>query len=150
MLEINLKLILCPIDFSEFSPRVYRHALSVAEHYQAKLVALHVVELFRFTSLGFAASAGLYDEAWLYVDLPVSSVFCASFFAVCSRFVPSGSDCTPTVRQQIGHGTSFTPHAGVAMDQSTARVVRECTWPQIPARTSLTTPANTRGSRRVA
>ena len=60
MLEV--KLILCPIDFSEFSVRAYRHALSLAEHYRAKVVALHVVELFRFPSAGFAASAGLYDE----------------------------------------------------------------------------------------
>lgn len=60
MLEV--KLILCPIDFSEFSERAYRHALSLAEHYRAKVVALHVVELFRFPSAGFAASAGLYDE----------------------------------------------------------------------------------------
>jgi nucleotide-binding universal stress UspA family protein len=60
MLEI--KLILCPIDFSEFSARAYRHALSLAEHYRAKLVALHVVELWRHPSVGFAASAELYDE----------------------------------------------------------------------------------------
>lgn len=60
MLEI--KLILCPIDFSEFSERAYHHALSLAEHYRAKLVAQHVVELWRYPSLGFAASAGLYEE----------------------------------------------------------------------------------------
>lgn len=60
MLEV--KLILCPIDFSEFSVRAYHHALSLAEHYRAKLVALHIVELFRFPSVGFAASAGLYEE----------------------------------------------------------------------------------------
>lgn len=36
MLEI--KLILCPVDFSEFSVRAYRYALSVAQHYRAKLV----------------------------------------------------------------------------------------------------------------
>jgi len=46
MLEINL--ILCPIDFSEFSVRAYQHALSLAEHYRAKLVAQHVVELWRY------------------------------------------------------------------------------------------------------
>ena len=61
MLEV--KLILCPIDFSEFSVRAYHHALSLAEHYRAKLVALHIVELFRFPSVGFAASAGLFDES---------------------------------------------------------------------------------------
>ena len=60
MLEI--KLILCPIDFSEFSVRAYHHALSLAEHYQAKLVAQHIVELWRHPSAGFAASAGLYEE----------------------------------------------------------------------------------------
>ncbi len=60
MLEV--KLILCPIDFSEFSVRAYHHALSLAGHYRAKVVALHIVELFRFPSVGFAASAGLYDE----------------------------------------------------------------------------------------
>jgi nucleotide-binding universal stress UspA family protein len=60
MLEIQL--ILCPIDFSGFSASAYHHALSLAEHYRARLVALHVVELRRDPSLGFAASAGLYEE----------------------------------------------------------------------------------------
>lgn len=60
MLEI--KCILCPIDFSEFSVRAYRHALSVAEHYHAKLVAQHIVELWRYPSLSFAASVAAYDE----------------------------------------------------------------------------------------
>src|SRR5271156_2052115 len=60
MLEI--KLILCPIDFSEFSVRAYRHALSLAEHYRAKLVALHTVEVWRHPSASFAATADLYDE----------------------------------------------------------------------------------------
>jgi len=60
MLEI--KLILCPIDFSAFLVRAYQHALSLAEHYRAKLVAQHVVELWRHPSASFAASAGLYEE----------------------------------------------------------------------------------------
>jgi len=60
MLEI--KLILCPVDFSEFSVRAYHHAVSLAEYYQAKLVAQHVVELWRHPSASFAASAGLYEE----------------------------------------------------------------------------------------
>ncbi len=59
---MEIKLILCPVDFSEFSVRAYRHALSVAEHYRAKLVAQHIVELWRYPSAGFAASAQLYDE----------------------------------------------------------------------------------------
>src|SRR5712675_2709454 len=59
---LNIKLILCPIDFSEFSVSAYQHALSLAEHYQAKLVAQHVVELWRHPSASFAASGGLYEE----------------------------------------------------------------------------------------
>ena len=60
MLEI--KRILCPIDFSEFSVRAYHHALSLAEHYRAKLVAQHVVELWRYPCAEFAASLGNYEE----------------------------------------------------------------------------------------
>jgi nucleotide-binding universal stress UspA family protein len=60
MLEI--KLILCPIDFSEFSIRAYRYALSLAEHYRAKLVALHIVELWRYPYADYAASQGDYAE----------------------------------------------------------------------------------------
>ena len=60
MLEV--KRILCPLDFSEFSVRAYRHALSLAEHYRAKLVAQHTVEVWRHPSASFAATANLYDE----------------------------------------------------------------------------------------
>jgi nucleotide-binding universal stress UspA family protein len=60
MLEI--KLIHCPIDFSEFSVRAYRHAQSLAEHYRAKVVVQHVVEVWRHPSASFATSTALYDE----------------------------------------------------------------------------------------
>lgn len=60
MLEVNR--ILCPLDFSEFSVRAYRHALSLAEHYRAKLVAQHTVEVWRHPAASFAATADLYDE----------------------------------------------------------------------------------------
>ncbi len=59
---IEIKLILCPVDFSEFSIRAYRHALSLAEHYRAKLVAQHIVEVWRHPSASFAVTANLYDE----------------------------------------------------------------------------------------
>jgi hypothetical protein len=45
------------------SVRAYYHALSVAGHYQAKVAALHVVDLSRHAFLGFAATAGLYNES---------------------------------------------------------------------------------------
>src|SRR2546427_11823834 len=60
MLELGR--ILCPVDFSEFSVRAYRHALSVAEHHRAKLVAQHIVELWQYPSVSFAASAAAYEE----------------------------------------------------------------------------------------
>jgi len=60
MLEI--KLILCPVDFSEFSIRSYHHALSLAEHYRAKLVAQHIVELWRYPYAEYVASQGDYAE----------------------------------------------------------------------------------------
>jgi nucleotide-binding universal stress UspA family protein len=59
---LRIKLILCPIDFSEFSLSAYRHSLSLAEHYQAKLVAQHIVELWRHPAGDFAASGGVYEE----------------------------------------------------------------------------------------
>jgi nucleotide-binding universal stress UspA family protein len=60
MLEI--KLILCPVDFSEFSVRGYRHARSVSQHYGAQLVVLHIVELWRYPSLSFVPAGTAYDE----------------------------------------------------------------------------------------
>ena len=58
----EIKSILCPVDFSEFSTRAYRYALALAEHYQARLVVQHVVELWQYPSLGFATSLELYEE----------------------------------------------------------------------------------------
>jgi nucleotide-binding universal stress UspA family protein len=57
-----IKLILCPVDFSENSVKAYLHALSLAEHYGSKLVVQHVVELWRYPSASYAATAGAYDE----------------------------------------------------------------------------------------
>ena len=58
----EIKLIVCPIDFSEFSTTAYCHAVSLAEHYRSKLVAQHIVDLWRHPSMSFAASAMLYEE----------------------------------------------------------------------------------------
>jgi nucleotide-binding universal stress UspA family protein len=59
---LQIKLILCPIDFSEFSIRAYHHALSLAEHYRARLLAQHVVELARYPYADYVASTGDYAE----------------------------------------------------------------------------------------
>jgi len=46
--------ILCPVDFSEFSVRALHYAVSLAQHYRAKLFVQHVVELWRYPSAGFS------------------------------------------------------------------------------------------------
>jgi nucleotide-binding universal stress UspA family protein len=60
MLEI--KSIVCPVDFSEFSVRAYHHALSLAENYRAKLIAQHIIELSHYPYADYAASAGDYEN----------------------------------------------------------------------------------------
>lgn len=60
MLEI--KLILCPVDFSEFSVRAYHHALSLAEHYRAQMIVQNIVELSRYPYADYVASQGDYAE----------------------------------------------------------------------------------------
>lgn len=59
---LKIKLILCPVDFSEFSIRAYHHALSLAEHYRAKVVVQHIVEIWRYPYADYVASQGDYQE----------------------------------------------------------------------------------------
>jgi nucleotide-binding universal stress UspA family protein len=59
---LEIKLILCPIDFSEFSIRAYHYALSLAQHYRAELVAQHIAELWRYPFSDYVASQGDYAE----------------------------------------------------------------------------------------
>ena len=41
--RIELKRILCPVDFSEFSQRALERAVPLADWFDAEVVALHVV-----------------------------------------------------------------------------------------------------------
>src|SRR5262249_51353217 len=52
---MQLKSILCPIDFSEFSVATYRYAVSLAGYYKSRIVALHVVELWKNPFAEYAA-----------------------------------------------------------------------------------------------
>jgi len=58
----DFRRILCPIDFSEFSIRAYRHALALAWHYHALLFVQHVIELWRHPSADFATSVDSFKE----------------------------------------------------------------------------------------
>ncbi len=58
----QIERILCPIDFSQSSVRAYDYAQSLAGHYRATLVALHIVDLARHPAGYYAPSAPLvYD-----------------------------------------------------------------------------------------
>jgi nucleotide-binding universal stress UspA family protein len=59
---MQLKSILCPIDFSEFSAAAYQYALSLAEHYDATVVAMHVVELWKYPFADYAAHEADYAK----------------------------------------------------------------------------------------
>ena len=58
----EIRRILCPVDFSAFSVRAYRHALSLAQRYQAELLVLCIVEPWRHPCSGFIVSAGHFAE----------------------------------------------------------------------------------------
>jgi len=59
---MELKSILCPIDFSDFSAVAYQHAVSLAEYYKARLVALHVVELWKYPFADYAGQEADYGK----------------------------------------------------------------------------------------
>jgi len=62
MSKVEIKRILCAVDFSDFSAEACRYAFSLAQHYQAKLFFLHVVEMWKYPSASFAGTADLYSQ----------------------------------------------------------------------------------------
>ncbi len=56
-LEIHLKKILVPMDFSEYAEHAFRHATAIARWTGAEMLVLHVVEKFMDHSL-------LYSDVW--------------------------------------------------------------------------------------
>jgi nucleotide-binding universal stress UspA family protein len=113
MLEVNR--ILCPVDFSEFSVRAYRHAQSLADHYRSKLVALHIVELWRHPSASFAATVSLYEE------------YCQSLLGngkqQLQEFVKQHTHCE--VQPELGVGQGMAPDAilSFAQEQNSELIV---------------------------
>jgi nucleotide-binding universal stress UspA family protein len=76
---MQLKSMLCPIDFSDFSVAAYQYALSLAEYYKAKIVALHIVELRKFPFADYAAQEADYAK--------FSSALCEGGEVQLQRFV---------------------------------------------------------------
>lgn len=63
MKKIRIKKILCPTDFSECSLYALTYAIAFAEQYKAKLLLLHVVDVF------------LHDPAYFAPYVPERSMF---------------------------------------------------------------------------
>jgi len=59
---MQLKSILCPVDFSDSSAAAYQYAVSLAEYYKARIVALHVVELWKYPFADYAAHEADYAK----------------------------------------------------------------------------------------
>lgn len=59
---MQVKSILCPLDFSDFSTPAYQYALSLADYYKARMVALHVVELWKYPFADYAAHEADYAK----------------------------------------------------------------------------------------
>ena len=58
----DIRRILCPVDFSEFSVRAYRHALSLAQRYGAELFVQYVVDPWRNPCSGFMVAGGFFGD----------------------------------------------------------------------------------------
>ena len=59
---MELKSILCAVDFSEFSGAAYQNALSLAEYGHARLTCLHIVELWKHLFADYAAHEADYAK----------------------------------------------------------------------------------------
>lgn len=62
-MKVKIKTILCPTDFSDFSLYALDYAVSFAEQFKAKLLLMHVVDLF------------LHDPAYFAPYVPDRSIF---------------------------------------------------------------------------
>jgi len=90
---ITIKKILCPIDFSDFALYALNYAVSFAKQYKAKLLILHVVDVF------------IHDPAYLAPDVPDRSMFDdfekkarARLEEVVEKSIPAGIETEVIVR----------------------------------------------------
>jgi nucleotide-binding universal stress UspA family protein len=90
---IDIKKILCPTDFSDFSTHALTYAVSFAQQYKAKLLLLHVVDVF------------LHDPVYFAPYVPDGSAFedfekkaRARLEEICKENVPAGIEVEPVVR----------------------------------------------------
>jgi nucleotide-binding universal stress UspA family protein len=55
---MRFNLILCPVDFSDFSVSAHEYALTLAEYYKAHLAALHAIELSKYPYADYVGASG--------------------------------------------------------------------------------------------
>jgi nucleotide-binding universal stress UspA family protein len=67
---LKIERILCPVDFSEFSPKSYEYACSLASHYKSRLLLLHIIEPLAITYPYFTYPEAL-DQ--IYSDMEVNA-----------------------------------------------------------------------------
>lgn len=90
---ISIKKVLCPTDFSDFSMHALTYAVSFAQQYKAKLLLLHVVDVF------------LHDPAYFAPYAPDGSAFedfekkaMARLEEICKKSIPAAVEAEPVVR----------------------------------------------------
>ena len=59
---VRIERILCPLDFSDVSAKVYRYAQSLATHYGAKLVVQNAIEMWQHPSSDYCVSVETFDD----------------------------------------------------------------------------------------
>jgi nucleotide-binding universal stress UspA family protein len=114
MAKIRLNKILCPTDFSDFSLYALDYALSFAEQYKAKLLLLHVVDVF------------LHDPAYFAPYVPDRTMFSGYEENAHSRLkeiveqkVPAGIETEILVKE----GRAFVEIVRVAKEQKVDIIV---------------------------
>lgn len=55
---MQVKRILCPVDFSDFSVSAYEYALTLAEYYKSHLLVLHAIELSKYPYADYVGATG--------------------------------------------------------------------------------------------
>ncbi len=115
MTVMQLKRILCPIDFSDFSAAAYQYALSLAEYYKSKIVALHIVELWKYPFADYAAHEADYAK--------FSRALCEGGEVQLQRFVKQYSPAGPQPELVVHQGNAPRCILSVAQENNTELIV---------------------------
>lgn len=105
---IEIRRILCPIDFSEFSRRALDHAVAIARWYNASVTAVHVDAAIEIVGYGPAPMLGI-PATWAITDR-------TALLADLKRFVDAAAAPGVTIETVLREG----PAAAEILRQATA------------------------------